>query len=103
MKFFVCDDDKTFLSGFKNELLKTDSSLDVICFDNGKQMVEYLKTEHSNIDAAFIDIRLSGYARFLSVFLHHKTSPLPIGKRGRSFFFLRFSFMAGRAGFTVDS
>lgn len=59
MKFVVCDDDKTFLSGFKNELLKTDSSLDVICFDNGKQMVEYLKTEHSNIDAAFIDIRLS--------------------------------------------
>ena len=59
MKFVVCDDDKIFLSGFKNELLKTDSSLDVICFDNGKQMVEYLKTEHSNIDAAFIDIRLS--------------------------------------------
>lgn len=59
MKFVVCDDDKIFLNGFKNELIKADNSLDVVCFDNGKQMVEYLKTEHSNIDAAFIDIRLS--------------------------------------------
>lgn len=59
MKFVICDDDKIFLNGFKNELLKTDSSLDVVCFDNSKQMFEYIKTEHGSIDAAFIDIRLS--------------------------------------------
>ncbi len=59
MKFVVCDDDKIFLKGFKNELLNADSSLDVICFDNSKQTLEYLTTEHNNTDAAFIDIRLS--------------------------------------------
>ncbi len=59
MKFVVCDDDKIFLNGFKNELLKADSSLDVVCFDNSNQTLEYLKTEHNNTEAAFIDIRLS--------------------------------------------
>ena len=59
MKFVVCDDDKIFLNGFKNELLKADSTLDVVCFDNGKHLFEYLKSEHSSVDAAFIDIRLS--------------------------------------------
>lgn len=59
MKFVVCDDDKIFLNGFRNELLKADSSLDVVCFDNSKQTLEYLKTEHNGTDAAFIDIRLS--------------------------------------------
>ena len=47
MKFVVCDDDKIFLNGFRNELLKADSSLDVVCFDNSKQTLEYLKTEHN--------------------------------------------------------
>ncbi|MBR2471444.1 MAG: response regulator transcription factor [Clostridia bacterium] len=59
MKFVVCDDDEIFLNGFKSELLKADNSLDVACFDNSKQTLEYLKTEHNNTDAAFIDIRLS--------------------------------------------
>ncbi len=59
MKFVVCDDDKIFLKGFKNELLKADSSLDVVCFDNSQQTLDYLKTEHNDTDAAFIDIRLS--------------------------------------------
>lgn len=59
MKFVVCDDDMIFLNGFKNELLKADSSLDIVCFDNSKQTLDYLKTEHHDTDAAFIDIRLS--------------------------------------------
>lgn len=59
MRFVVCDDDKIFLNGFRNELLKADSTLDVVCFDNSKQTLEYLKAEHNSTDAAFIDIRLS--------------------------------------------
>lgn len=59
MNFVICDDDISFLQGFKTSLLQLEPKALVSAFSCSEDLFFYLQRESANTDAAFIDIRLT--------------------------------------------